>query len=203
MGNTPFQLYDQFNIGIIDDSVENALGNFEKLLKRSFVEVSDVKNVDFTNVCKAGSLEYNPVERKFLLYEPLSNPGKTVFFSNLVDGWYTAVYNYVRLFYKGAFFPSFTIDEINNKALYRFSRFKVSSNEVEERVVYLLKDNRWVFFERGIPLEIENMDNYIKRNKIERLDNEIIIGYLKKAGYDLMKSAFYQTEKKGYLFTCR
>lgn len=199
MTNTPFQLYNQFHLGIIDDTIENCLQNFKKFLDKGSVETVAMTAIDFSAVCETRELEYSPTERKFLLYEPLLNPRKTVFFSNMVDGWYTAVYNYTRLFKKDVFFPGFAISKGRFEPAYFFRYFKSVNGEVEERTVYVMKENRWIFFESGTPLEIELTKNYSKKRKTERLNNEIIIGYLKKVGYDLTQESFYQTNKEAYL----
>ncbi|MDQ3291509.1 MAG: hypothetical protein M3Q05_09490, partial [Bacteroidota bacterium] len=89
--NNPFNFYNQFNLGIIEDSLENCYQNFNELLKKEAVDVAKIKRVDFKAVCDTPDLQNTPDECRFLLYEPLSNKNKTVFFSNLNDGWYTAI----------------------------------------------------------------------------------------------------------------
>ena len=46
-----------------------------------------------------------------------------------------------------------------------------------ERVVYTLKENKWVFHEQGEPLPFENKDYYAARIKKERLNKPIMSEY--------------------------
>jgi hypothetical protein len=197
--SSPFQLYNYFNIGIIEDKLDNCRTNFQELLRKGNLEVHVVDEIELSSVCATADLEYNPSQRKFLLYEPLSNPNITVFFSNLVDGWYTAVYNYTRLFHKNAFLLSFTVHTGQASPAYFFRYFNNNGGEVEERVVHLIKEDRWAFYESGKPIDIEDTANYSKRFKSERLNNEVILTYLKKAGYDLTQEVFYKSNKEAYI----
>jgi hypothetical protein len=195
----PFKHFTYFNIGIIEDSVESCLTNFEDLFKKGLITVEQSQKLDFTSVCSNPSLEYNPEERRFLIYEPLSNPNKTVFFPNIKDGWYTALYNYTRLFNKNSYLLGFTVNNKEQDPAYSFRHFKSTENEVRERVVYLIKEDNWKFYQHSTPLEIEETGNYIKRRKTDRLNNEIISSYMKKAGYDLATEDFYKSNKLTYL----
>jgi len=197
--NNPFEIYNQFSIGIIEDTLENCCQNFKELLKKGSVNVAELKEVNFYAVCDTPDLQNTPDESRFLLYEPLTNENKTVFFSNLNDGWYTAVYNYSRLFYVNAYLPGFTIRKDHPEPAYFFRYFQRADKEVIERIVYLIKEGKWTFYEQSTPLEVENTGNYLKRKKVERINNEIILSYLKKAGYDLLNESFYRTSKTAYL----
>ena len=58
----------------------------------------------------------------------------------------------------------------------------------KERVIYALKEDRWVFYEEGDILPFENPDYYKRRRIRDRINNEIIIEYLAKCGinfYDI------------------
>ncbi|MBK0404664.1 hypothetical protein I5M27_16845 [Adhaeribacter sp. BT258] len=196
--NKPFELFNQFNLGIIEDSLENCILNFQKLLKKGTLSILRTKEVNFKLVCDSQDLPYNPKDLKFMLYEPLSNKNITVFFSNINEGWYTAIYNYTRLFHKNAYFPGFTVSLGHPEPAYFFRYFQSIDNEVEERVVYLIKENNWVFFEKSHPLNVENPETYLKKKKVDRLNNEIIIDYLRSAGYDLLDDSFYKSDKTVY-----
>lgn len=197
--SNPFNLYNQFKIAIINDSIDSCIENFKVLLKKGYVEIEKSDKVDFQNVCITPDLEYRPTESRFLLYEPLSNPSQTVFFTNYVDGWHTAVYNYSRLFNKQVFLLGFTMNKSKYEPAWFFQYLQSAGKEVNERVVYLIKEGKWVFYEKGDPLPIEEVSNYSKRYKKDRLNNEIIFGYLKSAGYDLQNDEFYKTNKKVHL----
>ncbi len=59
------------------------------------------------------------------------------------------------------------------------------NSDGKERVVHAIKEDRWVFFERGEPLPIEDLSLYKNKYKRKRINNEIIVMYLKRMGITL------------------
>jgi len=60
------------------------------------------------------------------------------------------------------------------------------------RVVYAMRDSdRWVFFEKGDPLPIEDVNLYQARWKKDRLTPEIISAYLRRIGYGSLQKGFW------------
>ncbi len=58
------------------------------------------------------------------------------------------------------------------------------------------KEDKWIFYEEGSPLDIEDENNYKNRIIKKRLNSDIIIEYLNKIGIDLWeidKSIIYST----------
>ena len=204
---TPFNKYDFFKLSIIDDNIDNVFKNFRQYLSDNVDDFkSSVSNIiDFDLICEKPYLDYNG-DFKFMLFEPLTNPDKTIFFSNLSDGWYTAVYNYARIYKKNIFQIGFTVNQKSkNSPAYFFTKFQYNDkNEFEQRVVHLIKENNWTFYENSDkvkPLVIENMEYYKSKQKTDRLSKEIIIEYLNKAGYDLKDKNFFKTNKN--VFYCK
>ena len=61
-----------------------------------------------------------------------------------------------------------------------------------QRTVYSMKDEReWVFWEKGDPLEFEEPQRYLARRKRDRLNPDIISGYLQKLGYVSLEREFW------------
>ncbi|MCR5395036.1 MAG: hypothetical protein K6E86_06565 [Bacteroidales bacterium] len=60
--------------------------------------------------------------------------------------------------------------------------FQYISPDGKERVVYALREDRWIFYEEGEPLPFENLDYYKRRMIKERIGNDVIIEYLSKLG---------------------
>lgn len=60
--------------------------------------------------------------------------------------------------------------------------FQYISPEGKERLVYALREDRWIFYEEGEPLPFENLDYYKRRMIKERIGNDVIIEYLSKLG---------------------
>jgi hypothetical protein len=198
----PFQLYDFFQISIIEDSIDNVIKNFTTILSDSKLTKENLANLDFNNVCSERTIPYNPTKRKFILFEPASNPGTTVFFPNLTDGWYTLLYNYTRLYKKNVFKAGFTTNATMPYPAYFFKYFYIDNNNLIERSVHAIKEDKWVFFANSVPLTIEDPTNYSKRKIVDRLNNNIILDYLQKAGYDLRSDTFFETTKSISLITC-
>lgn len=198
---TPFQLYDYFKISIIQDNIDNVAENLNTLLSDMSLTKKEITDVDFKKVCSTKTLPYNSNKIIFLIFEPLTNPGVTVFFPNFVDGWYTAVYNYTRLNNKSAFQVGFTVDETKEYPAYFFKFFFLEKGQIKERTVHAIKEDKWVFFAGGNPLTIEDTDNYLKKRIKDRINNETIISYLKKAGYDLTDDNFFKSNRNAILFS--
>jgi hypothetical protein len=77
----------------------------------------------------------------------------------------------------------------------------MDKGQIKERTVHAIKEDRWVFFSSDNPLAIEDTDNYSKRKIKDRINNQIIIGYLKKAGYDLTDDNFFKSNRNTILFS--
>ena len=198
---TPFQLYDYFKISIIQDNIDNVARNLNVLLEDFSLKQRELTQVDFKKVCSTKTIPYNPQKVKFLLFEPVTNPSSTVFFPNFVDGWYTAVYNYTRLYYKSAYQVGFTIDNTKEYPAYFFSFFYIEKEQIKTRTVHAIVEDKWIFYAGGTPLAIEDTNNYRKKRIKDRINNEIIISYLQKAGYDLTNETFFKSTKDAILFT--
>jgi hypothetical protein len=198
---TPFQLYDYFKISIIEHNIDNVAQNLNYLLKSFSLSKNEYPTVDFKKVCSTKHLPYNSKKIKFILFEPSTNPNVTVFFPNLIDGWYTAVYNYTRLNNKSSIQVGFTVDSAKSLPAYSFKFIFIDNGQLQERTVHAIMEDRWVFFNKGNPLKIEDVDNYSKKKIKDRINNEIIIGYLQKAGYDLTDPNFFTSNKSTILFS--
>ena len=201
---TPFTKYNYFKLSIIDDNIENVFKNFKQYLSENDDKFkSQTKNkIDFELICDNAELDYNG-DFKFMLFEPLTNPNKTVFFTNFSDGWYTAVYNYARLFKKDIYQVGLTTSKkLKQHPAYFFIKFFYSDkDEFQQRVVHLIKENTWTFYENSDkvkPLEIETTENYNLKRKTDRLNTEIILGYMNKLGFNLTDDNFFKTNNVVY-----
>jgi hypothetical protein len=73
-------------------------------------------------------------------------------------------------------------------------RFEYSDEGGATRVVHVILDSRWKFYERGNILPFENSLYYQQRNISERLTPTIVQQYLKSLGWDLESKAFWKAE---------
>ena len=201
---TPFNKYNYFKLSLIDDSVENVLKNFKHYLSEKDDDFKSIakSKLDFDLICDKSELDYSG-DFKFLLFEPKTNVGKTVFFTNLRDGWYTAVYNYARLFKKQVYQIGVTVNrKLKEHPAYFFIKFFYDDkDEFQERVVHLIKENKWTFYENSDnvkPLEIETTQLYTYKRKTDRLNTDIILDYMNKAGFNLTDEDFFKPNKVVY-----
>lgn len=63
--------------------------------------------------------------------------------------------------------------------------FEYISPKGERRIIYAIEEDRWVFYEQGVPLPFENLDYYKRRRIKDRINNDIIIEYLAKCCINL------------------
>jgi hypothetical protein len=65
-----------------------------------------------------------------------------------------------------------------------------------------MKDgDRWVFWQEGTPLRAENLHDYTKRRKRDRLTRESLIEILKKEfEWDLLDDRTWTSDKEGIYF---
>ena len=199
--HTPFLLYGAFNISIIQESLGQVQKNLRTLLSDRPFSKTVLNSISFSRVCRTKSIPYNPRRTKFLLYEPKTNPGTTVFFVNQVDGWHTLVYNYSRLFHKNVFQVGFNQDPADEQPAYFFDYFYYHKKKFCNRHIHAIKGEKWIFFADGEIQPFEDKRNYGRKQVKDRLNNEVIINYLKKGGYDLSNTDFFESYKKGLYFT--
>ena len=119
---------------------------------------------------------------KFCIWESLNFPGKIMFISNYEDGLYTLC-NKIHKQIKG----NFIMCSLSNEQVteYPFYSFHYSNSKFEERSILVYKENKWNFYETGIPLDIENTNYYKEKLIRKRLNNTIIEEYLSKLGIEL------------------
>jgi hypothetical protein len=132
----------------------------------------------------------------FIIWEPLNNIGTTVFFVNYEDGWNSLMERYAKTYNKIVTQVRMSDEDIN------YPMFKFSYYEgLQQRVILCYKDyKKWEFFQKGEILSFEDESHYTKYRIKERLPNTLIIDYLKKAGWDISDSNFWNTNKPVYNF---
>lgn len=64
-------------------------------------------------------------------------------------------------------------------------RFHFTHTNGDERIIMAYKEDRWVFYQSGIPLSIENVELYKNRMIKNRINNDIIKDYLLKLNINL------------------
>jgi hypothetical protein len=70
------------------------------------------------------------------------------------------------------------------------------------RVVYAMQDPKWVFYEQGEILSFEDVTNYEKKRKPNRLNKEIIIDYCSQLGFDIKNDNFWESSEPALFYEC-
>jgi hypothetical protein len=190
-----FEEYHEYHISCINGNIEQVKSAIEKILKiTDQTHTWDIQDKTFAcikEVCFPMPLKGLSLNRKFLIWSPSSNPTTTIFFSNLQDGWHTLIH----ILSKKYLFPSYTIALENILSEEPHFLFYYHEGE-KERIVRAMKEsNRWNFYEEGIPLIFENLDNYTKKRIKDRVTKEMLIGYLKYLNWDILDDAFLNSSK--------
>lgn len=109
--------------------------------------------------------------------------------SNCSDGWVTLGNKISNE--SSTFHYNFQLSKDENL----INSFSLWENGANQRTVYTMKDPKWTFFEKGIPLWFENTDNYKKRLIKDRLNHEILVSYCNLLGIDIFNNDFFQSDK--------
>ena len=108
--------------------------------------------------------------------------------TNLIDGWHTLGW----ILNKEAKINMLEITIKNDYKLFNYN---------QERIVRVMWDGRWDFFEQGVPFKFEDINQYKKRFKAQRLSTEMIINYTKQFGCDITDTSFYTTDIPAVYFS--
>ena len=119
---------------------------------------------------------YNTTPMRATFFSVAKNT--TIMFSNLQDGWAT-LYNTIanRLKAKSCYMRIMDCNKIVDA-----SNCFIYCEDSKERIVYTLKEHKWVFYEQGMPLPFENTNYYTAKQKKERLNKKIMVEYCEHLG---------------------
>ena len=181
--------FTHLSISIFENCAFNSFSNAVNQIEKKEIESSKIEVLnkvlffeEYFNP-KGGGSHYHIysfwVNRNF--------PNKIFFISNCQDGRYTLC-NVIHHHVKGNLIMC-TLSNDKYKGnpspyLPAYS-FHYSDENFNERWVLAYKEDRWVFYEKGQPLNIENTSYYKNRLIKKRLNNIIIEEYLQKLGVDL------------------
>ena len=138
---------------------------------------------------------------RMVLWSPTD--GQTVMFGNQIDGFYVLCYILSRRFGYDIVMVSLTTDldnRIINEETYQCLYFHyLGKSDRDERLVRVMQDPRWDFFEMGEPLPFEQTEKYTERIKKKRLTNDMILDYSEAMGYDVRNPDFWKSDNAVYL----
>lgn len=143
-------------------------------------DISPVLNLEYA---------YNPNPLRAVFFSANSNC--TVMIPNLQDGWHSLVYTIAANTKCDAYFIQMMDDKKLREPVNHLSFFK---DGIECRIVYALKENKWVFYEQGQPMSFECTDNYKQAVRKKRINKELLLKYctelgMIKGGYLLIDEA--------------
>ena len=126
-------------------------------------------------------------------YRPLNAPDFVCMRTPLEDGWQT-LFNVLSL---ELGVESYRISASSGRDdFYCFQSYQ----QGKERVVYLMKDTKWIFYEKGERLPCEQSDMYTKRRIRDRLNEPMLLNYLLQVGLDARDSLFYHSKDNVLVF---
>jgi len=127
---------------------------------------------------------------KAVFFIPKCCQDKTIMISNYSDGWITLGNKISNE--SSSFHYNFRLSKGENENL--INSFTFWNNGKNQRVVYTIKDPKWLFYEQGNPLWFENVENYKKRLIRDRLNFEILVSYCEKIGIYILNKNFFASE---------
>ena len=141
--------------------------------------------------------------RYLILWHPTNTKGVALF-GNQFDGFYSMTYllNHHYNFELTRIAVDFEIE--NNEPEYgMFHNFHHFYADGRERMVRVMWDDRWDFYEEGEPMPFEQTERYAERLKRKRLTNEMVLDYAKALGWDLRDPAFWTSERDAWYLSIK
>jgi hypothetical protein len=114
---------------------------------------------------------YNPNPQRATFFSVGKNT--TIMFPNLQDGWRTLFHNIAR----GLKAKACNMTIMDDKRMIDPGNYLDYVEDSLARVVYTIKEDKWIFFEQGTPLPFENTAYYTAKQKKERLNKRIMLEY--------------------------
>lgn len=173
-----------FTISIFDDCDFNSFSEIVYQIKKEAIETKKIgiytKLYDFKEYLNPPSGGHHfPA---FSFWKNQKYPNKVFFISNYEDGLFTLCNIIHKQLCGNLIMCSMSNESCVSNPAYRFY---FSDSTFSERNILVIKDEKWIFYESGTPLSIENTNYYKKRLIKNRLNNAIIEEYLFNLGIDL------------------
>lgn len=137
--------------------------------------------------------DVSPNSYTAFFYRPLNAPDFVCMRTSLEDGWQT-LFNVLSL---ELGVESYRISASSGRDdFYCFQSYQ----QGKERVVYLIKYTKWIFYEKGERLPCEQSDMYAKRRIRDRLNESMLLDCLLQVGLNARDSSFYHSEDNVLVF---
>ena len=165
--------------------IEDPDCSVKRYVSRLFVDLSYVR--------------YTTPVKKMVLWSPCDN--HTAVYGNQSDGFYTLC-NVLHLRYGFDITQiCMTLDPENkiDNEIYDMRLFYHIGKDNSMRMVRVMQDPRWDFYEIGEPFPFEQTEKYKERIKKKRLTNDMILDYAEAMGYDVRNPEFWKSDNATYL----
>lgn len=165
--------------------IEDPDCSVKRYVSRLFVDLSYVR--------------YTTPVKKMVLWSPCDN--HTAVYGNQSDVFYTLC-NVLHLRYGFDITQiCLTLDPENkiDNEIYDMRLFYHIGKDNSMRMVRVMQDPRWDFYEIGEPFPFEQTEKYKERIKKKRLTNDMILDYAEAMGYDVRNPEFWKSDNATYL----
>ena len=165
--------------------IEDPDCSVKRYVSRLFVDLSYVR--------------YTTPVKKMVLWSPCDN--HTAVYGNQSDGFDTLC-NILHLRYGFDITQiCLTLDPENkiDNEIYDMRLFYHIGKDNSMRMVRVMQDPRWDFYEIGEPFPFEQTEKYKERIKKKRLTNDMILDYAEAMGYDVRNPEFWKSDNATYL----
>lgn len=165
--------------------IEDPDCSVKRYVSRLFVDLSYVR--------------YTTPVKKMVLWSPCDN--HTAVYGNQSDGFDTLC-NILHLRYGFDITQiCLTLDPENkiDNEIYDMRLFYHIGKDNSMRMVRVMQDPRWDFYEIGEPFPFEQTEKYKERIKKKRLTNDMILDYAEAMGYDVRNPDFWKSDNATYL----
>jgi len=189
-----FSMLSSFTFSCIDCALDRAEEAIRTIASRNAGKYAlDSGNFDVNEVFSIRNdsigLKSRASSYMAVLFQPFES-SQTIVISNLSDGWITLC-NSIAVELKTFLYTFSFSDESEADARNALQYTDFSTNNKVSRVVYAMRDPRWVFYEEGAALYFEDVENYKNRIIKKRLNKRILISYCEELGYEIMTPGFF------------
>ena len=198
-----FAYFDKSIGGIEAFLIEHFKERIKKGEVNSFRSKKDINDIfdefEYLRKTKAKRISMNEYSYKAFFFNPSIKPDKVIMISSLEDGWYTLCNVISNSLKSGFYLFTLSADGVSDPQN-AFHYVNKAEGISTERVVYSMKDGKWVFFEKGEPLQFENLENYKQKIIKKRLTKEILIDYCKEIELPIEQENFWKQKGEGIYF---
>lgn len=135
--------------------------------------------------------------KRMVLFAPKSTANCTVMVTNSIDG--QSSLSHVA----AGRHRQFQIQVISTEIQAKFPQNRFTSwnyGEETRSVICMLDTRGWLFYERGKPQPFENVENYRRRRRRDRLTRDILTSYLSSIGIDFTSSDFWTSSQEAVYY---